>query len=199
MSTPITATLVNTLREKTGAGMMDCKKALVEASGNLDEAETILRKKGVASAAKKAGRAANQGLVESYIHLGGKIGVMVEVNCETDFVAKTDDFKAFCKDLCMQVAAQRPLYVAPENIPADVMARERDIQAAQVKGKPANIVDKIVEGKLKDFYKQVCLLEQPFIKDPSVTIREMVSALNAKLGENIVVRRFARLEVGEEV
>jgi len=196
MSTPITATLVNTLREKTGAGMMDCKKALVEANGNLDEAETILRKKGVASAAKKAGRAANQGLIESYIHLGGKIGVLLEVNCETDFVAKTDDFKAFCKDLCMQVAAAGPLYVSRDQVPEAEVAKEREIAISQVAGKPPAAIQKIVEGKLEKYYQTICLVDQPFVKNPDVTVKELLTERITKLGENMVIRRFARFQLG---
>ena len=196
MSTPITATLVNTLREKTGAGMMDCKKALVEANGNLDEAETLLRKKGVASAAKKAGRAANQGLIESYIHLGGKIGVLLEVNCETDFVAKTDDFKAFCKDLCMQVAAAGPLYVSRDQVPEAEVAKEREIAISQVAGKPPAAIQKIVEGKLEKYYQTICLVDQPFVKNPDVTVKELLTERITKLGENMVIRRFARFQLG---
>ncbi|HLP00944.1 MAG TPA: translation elongation factor Ts [Opitutaceae bacterium] len=196
MSTPITATLVNTLREKTGAGMMDCKKALVEANGNLDEAETILRKKGVASAAKKAGRAANQGLIESYIHLGGKIGVLVEVNCETDFVAKTDDFKNFVKDLCMQVAAANPLYVSRDQVPEAELAKEREIAASQVAGKPPAAIQKIVEGKLEKYYQTICLMDQPFVKNPDVTVKDLLTERIAKLGENMLIRRFVRFQLG---
>ena len=196
MSTPITATLVNTLREKTGAGMMDCKKALVEANGNIEEAETILRKKGVASAAKKAGRAANQGLVESYIHLGGKIGVMIEVNCETDFVAKTDDFKNFVKDLCMQVAAANPLYVSRDQVPEADLAKEREIAASQVAGKPPAAIQKIVEGKLEKYYQTICLMDQPFVKNPDVTVKELLTERIAKLGENMLIRRFVRFQLG---
>ena len=196
MSTPITATLVNTLREKTGAGMMDCKKALVEANGNLEEAETILRKKGVASAAKKASRAANQGLIESYIHLGGKIGVMVEVNCETDFVAKTDDFKNFVKDLCMQVAAANPLYVSRDQVPEADLAKEREIAASQVAGKPPAAIQKIVEGKLEKYYQTICLMDQPFVKNPDITVKELLTERIAKLGENMLIRRFVRFQLG---
>ncbi len=196
MSTAITATLVNTLREKTGAGMMDCKKALVEANGNIEEAETILRKKGVASAAKKAGRAANQGLVESYIHLGGKIGVLVEVNCETDFVAKTDDFKNFVKDLCMQVAAANPLYVTRDEVPEADLAKEREIATSQVAGKPAAAVQKIVEGKLEKYYQTICLMDQPFVKNPDVTVKDLLTERIAKLGENMLIRRFVRFQLG---
>jgi elongation factor Ts len=192
----ITAQMVSALREKTGAGLLDCKKALVEGQGNMDEAETILRKKGVASAAKKAGRAANDGLIESYIHLGGKVGVMIEVNCETDFVAKTDDFRTFCRDLCLQVAAASPTYVTREEVPEAELARERDIAASQAAGKPPAAVQKIVEGKLEKHYAQVCLLEQPFVKNPEKTIKDVLTENVAKLGENIVVRRFVRYQLG---
>ncbi len=196
MSTPITASLVNTLREKTAAGMMDCKKALVEANGNLEEAETILRKKGVASAAKKAGRAANQGLIESYIHLGGKIGVMIELNCETDFVAKTDDFKALCKDLCMHIAAASPLYVSRDQVPEEELTKEREIAASQAAGKPPAAVQKIVEGKLEKHFQTICLLDQPFVKNADVSVKDLLTERIAKLGENMVVRRFARFQLG---
>jgi len=196
MSTAITATLVSTLREKTGAGMMDCKKALVEANGDLEQAETLLRKKGVASAAKKAGRAVNQGLIESYIHLGGKIGVMIEVNCETDFVAKTDDFKQFCRDLCMQIAAASPLYVSRDQVPEADLAKEKDIAASQVAGKPPAAIQKIVEGKLEKYFQLVCLLDQPFVKNPDVTVKDLLTEKIAKLGENMLVRRFVRYQLG---
>ena len=196
MSIAITATLVNTLREKTGAGMMDCKKALVEANGDLEQAETLLRKKGVASAAKKAGRAANQGLVESYIHLGGKIGVMIEVNCETDFVAKTDDFKQFCRDLCMQIAAASPVCVSRDQVPEADLAKEKDIAASQVAGKPPAAIQKIVEGKLEKYFQQVCLLDQPFVKNPDKMIKEILAENVGKLGENMVIRRFIRYQLG---
>jgi elongation factor Ts len=196
MSTEITANLVSTLREKTGAGMMDCKKALVEANGDLEQAETLLRKKGVASAAKKAGRAANQGLIESYIHLGGKIGVMIEVNCETDFVAKTDDFKLFCHDLCMQIAAASPLYVSRDQVPEADLAKEKEIAASQVAGKPPAAIQKIVEGKLEKYFQQICLLDQPFVKDPNVTVKDLLTQKIAKLGENMLVRRFVRFQLG---
>ena len=196
MSTAITASLVNTLREKTGAGMMDCKKALVEANGNLEEAATILRKKGVASAVKKADRAANQGLVESYIHLGGKIGVLVEVNCETDFVAKTDDFKELCRDLCMQIAAASPIYVSRDLVPEADVAKEREIAAAQVAGKPPAAIQKIVEGKLEKYYQTICLLDQPFVKNSDITVKDLLIQKIAKLGENMVVRRFVRFQLG---
>jgi elongation factor Ts len=196
MSTVITASLVNTLREKTGAGMMDCKKALVEANGNLEEAETILRKKGAASAVKKADRAANQGLIESYIHLGGKIGVLIEVNCETDFVAKTEDFKELCRDLCMQIAAASPLYVSRDLVPEADVAKEREIAVSQVAGKPPAAVQKIVEGKLEKFYQTICLLDQPFVKSSDITVKDLLIQKIAKLGENMVVRRFVRFQLG---
>lgn len=196
MSTAITASLVNTLREKTGAGMMDCKKALVEANGNLEEAETILRKKGAASAVKKADRAANQGLIESYIHLGGKIGVLIEVNCETDFVAKTEDFKELCRDLCMQIAAASPLYVSRDLVPEADVAKEREIAVSQVVGKPPAAIQKIVEGKLEKYYQTICLLDQPFVKNADVTVKDLLIQKIAKLGENMVVRRFVRFQLG---
>jgi elongation factor Ts len=196
MSTVISAQLVSTLREKTGAGLLDCKKALTEANGDLEQAETILRKKGVASAAKKAGRTANEGLVESYIHLGGKVGVLIEVNCETDFVAKTDEFKTFCRDLCLQIAAASPLYVSREDVPEAELTKEREIAAAQAAGKPPAAVQKIVEGKLEKYYSTVCLLEQPFVKNPDQTIKDLLTSKIAKLGENMLVRRFVRFQVG---
>jgi len=196
MSTAITASLVNTLREKTGAGMMDCKKALVEANGVLEEAETLLRKKGVASAAKKAGRSANQGLIDSYIHLGGKIGVLVEVNCETDFVAKTDDFKTLCRDLGMQIAAASPLYVSRDQVPEAELAKEREIAVSQVAGKPPAAIQKIVEGKLEKYYQTICLLDQPFVKNPDISVKDLLTERIAKLGENMVVRRFVRFQLG---
>lgn len=196
MSTVISAQLVSTLREKTGAGLMDCKKALTEANGDLEQAETILRKKGVASAAKKAGRTANEGLVESYIHLGGKVGVLIEVNCETDFVAKTEEFKVFCRDLCLQIAAASPLYVSREEVPETELAREREIAAAQASGKPPAAVQKIVEGKIDKYYSSICLLEQPFVKNPDQTVKDLLTSKIARLGENMVVRRFVRFQVG---
>jgi elongation factor Ts len=196
MSTVISAQLVSTLREKTGAGLLDCKKALTESSGDLDQAETILRKKGVASAAKKAGRTANEGLIESYIHLGGKVGVLIEVNCETDFVAKTDEFKTLCRDLCLQIAAASPIYVGREQVPETDIAKEREIAASQAAGKPPAAVQKIVEGKIEKYYSSVCLLEQPFVKNPDQSIKDLLTAKIAKLGENLVVKRFIRYQVG---
>ena len=192
----ITASMVAELRAKTGAGLLDCKKALDESQGSLDQAETILRKKGVASAAKKAGRSTSDGLVESYIHVGGKVGVLVEVNCETDFVAKTDDFKGFCRDVCLQIAAANPSYVRREEVPEADLAKERDIASAQLAGKPPAAVQKIVEGKLEKYYSQVCLLDQPFVKNPDKMIKDVLTELIAKLGENMQIRRFVRFQLG---
>jgi elongation factor Ts len=195
----VSPTLVKQLREKTNAGMMDCKKALVEAGGDLEKAEDILRKKGIASASKKASRSVKEGVVASYIHLQGKVGVLVEVNCETDFVAKNDIFRDFVKDLTLHIAAAHPIYVVRDEVPEAVIEREREIYREQVKGKPANVVEKIVDGKLDKFYGSVCLLDQAFIKDPDKTIKDLVASKIAELGENIVVRRFARFAVGEEL
>jgi len=194
----ISAELVKKLRERTGLGMMDCKKALTECGGDMTKSEEFLRKKGLKAAEMRTGRATREGRVGHYVHHNGRTGVLVEMNCETDFVAKNSEFEQLLKDVCMHVAAHRPLYVAAENVPAQVVAKEKEILMAQVKDKPPAIAEKIAEGKLKDFYKQVCLLEQPFIKDPARTVRDRVAAVNAKLGENIVVRRFVRFEVGEE-
>ena len=195
----VSPTLVKQLREKTNAGMMDCKKALVEAGGDLEKAEDILRKKGIASASKKASRSVKEGVVASYIHLQGKVGVLVEVNCETDFVAKNDIFRDFVKDLTLHIAAAHPIYVVRDEVPEPVLERERDIYREQVKGKPANVMEKIVDGKLEKFYGSVCLLDQAFIKNPDQTIKDLVASKIAELGENIVVRRFARFAVGEEL
>jgi len=195
----VSPTLVKQLREKTNAGMMDCKKALVEAGGDLEKAEDILRKKGIASASKKASRSVKEGVVASYIHLQGKVGVLVEVNCETDFVAKNDIFREFVKDLTLHIAAAHPVYVVRDEVPEPVIEREREIYREQVKGKPANVVEKIVDGKLDKFYGSVCLLDQAFIKDPDKTIKDLVASKIAELGENIVIRRFARFAVGEEL
>lgn len=197
MSEVISAKMVGDLRAQTGAGLMDCKKALAEANGDVEQAITILRKKGVASAAKKAGRDASEGLVTSYIHLGGKVGVLLELNCESDFVAKTEDFQALARDICMHIAAASPLVVRREEVPADVIEKEREIAAGQVQGKPANIVEKIVEGKLEKVYAQLCLLEQPFVKNPEQTVNDLVTSKVSTIGENIVVRRFARFQIGE--
>jgi elongation factor Ts len=195
----VSPTLVKQLREKTNAGMMDCKKALVEAGGDLEKAEDILRKRGIASASKKASRSVKEGVVASYIHLQGKVGVLVEVNCETDFVAKNDIFREFVKDLTLHIAAAHPVYVIRDEVPEAVIEREREIYREQVKGKPANVVEKIVDGKLDKFYGSVCLLDQAFIKDPDKTIKDLVASKIAELGENIVIRRFARFAVGEEL
>ena len=196
MSTPITAQMVNDLRAQTGAGLMDCKRALVDTNGNVEEAITLLRKKGAASAAKKADRLAKEGLIESYIHLGGKVGVMIEVNCETDFVARNDEFRAFVKDLCLHIAAASPLYVSRDQVPEADLAAERDIAAAQVAGKPPAAVQKIVEGKLEKFYSTVALLDQPFVKIPEKTVKELITEKIAKTGENIQIRRFVRYQLG---
>ena len=194
----VNPTLVKQLRDKTNAGMMDCKKALVESDGDLAKAEDLLRKKGIASASKKASRSAKEGVVASYIHLQGKVGVLVEINCETDFVAKNDNFRDFVKDITLHIAAAHPLYVSRDQVPLSSVEREREIYRAQVTGKPANIVEKIVEGKIDKFYSGVCLLDQAFIKNPEQTIKDLVSLKIAELGENIVIRRFARYAVGEE-
>jgi elongation factor Ts len=193
----ISAALVKTLRDQTGAGMMECKAALKEANGDLEAATTILRKRGLAQATKKAGRSTNEGMIGSYIHTGGKIGVLVEVNCETDFVARTDAFQSLAREIAMHIAAASPQYVRREDIPADVLEREREIYREQVKGKPANVVDKIVEGKLGSFYEQVCLLDQPSIRDPKVKVGEVVKDAIAKMGENIAIPRFVRFKLGE--
>jgi len=196
MSAIITAQMVNELRGATGAGLLDCKKALTEANGNIDEATTILRKKGAASAAKKADRTTKEGLIESYIHVGGKVGVLVEVNCETDFVARNDDFKALCRDICLQIAAANPFFVSRDQVPESDLAKEREIAVAQVQGKPPAAVQKIVEGKLEKFYSTVCLLDQPFVKLPEKTVKEIITEKITKIGENIQVRRFTRYQLG---
>jgi elongation factor Ts len=188
--------MVGNLREKTGAGLLDCKKALTEANGNVEEAITILRKRGAASAAKKADRATREGLVESYIHVGGKVGVMIEVNCETDFVARTDEFKSLCRDLCLQIAAANPVCVRREDVPEADVAKEREIAAAQVQGKPPAALQKIIEGKLEKYYSTICLLDQPFVKQPEKTVKDIITEKVAKIGENIQVRRFIRYQLG---
>src|SRR6201994_1255705 len=190
--TEIDPKIVKQLREKTNAGMMDCKRALEEAGGDLNKAETILRTKGIASAGKKASRTAKEGIVASYIHLQGKVGVLVEVNCETDFVAKNDNFRDFVKDITLHIAASQPLYVSRDQVPVESVEREREIYRAQVTGKPANIVEKIVEGKIDKYFSSVCLLDQAFIKNQDQTIKDLVASKIAELGENIVIRRFAR-------
>ena len=196
----ITASMVRELRERTGAGMMDCKSALAEASGNMETAIDVLRTKGIAKAAKKAGRTTGEGVVASYIHAGGKVGVLLEVNCETDFVARTEDFLSLVKDIAMHIAAADPKFVRREEVTADVLERERAIYKEQAlqSGKPANVVDKIVDGKVEKFFGESVLLEQPFVKDPDKTINELVAERVAKVGENIQVRRFARFKVGDE-
>lgn len=198
-ATTITADAVKQLREKTGAGMMDCKAALTEAGGDMEKAIEVLRKKGLASAAKRAGRATNNGMIGHYIHMGGKVGVLVEVNCETDFVARTDDFQTLARELAMHIAAADPKFVRREDVPAELLEKEREIYRAQFagSGKPANVVDKIVEGKLESFYTQVCLLDQPSVRDPNVTVGQLVAAATAKTGENVAVSRFARFKLGE--
>jgi elongation factor Ts len=195
----ISAAQVKQLREMTGAGMMECKAALTEAKGNLEEATTILRKRGLAQATKKAGRSTNEGLIGSYIHMGGKIGVLVEVNCESDFVARTDDFQGLAREIAMHIAAASPIYVRREDVPSDVLERERGIYRAQMEGqnKPQQVIDKIIEGKLNSYYEQVCLLDQPSIRDPKVTIGQLVQQTIARLGENIAVPRFVRFKLGE--
>lgn len=194
----ITASQVKELREKTGAGMMDCKKALEETNGDMDEAMNFLREKGLASASKKAGRIAAEGLVDSYIH-GDRIGVLIEVNSETDFVAKTDEFKEFVRDMAMQVAAANPQYVDREDVPEEEVEKEREFLTQQVisQGKPEHVADQIVEGRLGKFYEEICLLDQPFIKDSSVKIKDLLNEKIAQIGENIRIRRFVRFEVGE--
>ena len=195
----ISASAVKELREKTGAGMMDCKKALAEAGGDFGKAEEVLRKKGLASAAKKAGRIASEGAVGSYVHMGGKIGVLVEVNCETDFVARNEAFQALVKDVAMQIAATAPQWVRREEVPAEVVAKELEIAKAQMREqkKPEAMIEKIAQGKVDKFYKETCLLEQPFVKDDKKSVQEMINDQVAKIGENIQVRRFARFVLGE--
>lgn len=195
----VTAAMVKELREKTGAGMLDCKKALEEANGDITKAAELLREKGLSAAANKAGRIATEGVVESYIHAGGRIGVLVEINCETDFVGKTDSFREFARDVAMQIAAANPTYVRREEVPTDALDKEREILKNQAlnEGKPAHIVDKMVEGRISKFYEEVCLLEQSFIKDPDKTISQLLNEKVATIGENISIRRFARFELGE--
>jgi elongation factor Ts len=195
----ITASLVKDLRERTGAGMMECKTALVEAKGDLAEAEVVLRKRGIASAGKKASRATKQGLIGCYIHHGGQLGVMVEVNCESDFVARTADFQELVHDVAMHVAAADPRFIRKEDVTEDVLAKEKEIQKARViaEGKPEKMADKIVEGRIQKYYEEVCLLEQPFVKEATLTVGQLVKTKIAKLGENISVARFVRFKVGD--
>jgi len=195
----ITAEMVKQLRDRTGAGMMDCKAALAEAGGDMEKAIDILRTKGMASATKRAGRATREGVIGHYIHMGGKVGVLVEVNCETDFVARTDDFQALAKEIAMHIAAADPRFVRREEVKPEDLEREKEIYRAQFadSGKPANVIEKIIEGKLGSYYAQACLLEQPSVRDPNVTIEQMLQAATAKTGENITVTRFARFKLGE--
>lgn len=197
----ITAQMVKELREKTGAGMMDCKKALVEKDGDLEAAIQYLREKGIAEAQKRAGRAASEGLIGTYIHTGGKLGVLIEVNCETDFVARTDQFKELVKNLAMQVCSENPIGISREDIPAQMLEKEREIYGVQARqtGKPEKVIEKIVSGKMESFYARACLLEQEFIRDRNVTVQEYVNSVISALGENIIVRRFARFQLGEEL
>lgn len=196
MSVQINAKMVGQLRESTGAGLMDCKKVLVETEGDFDKAIELLRKKGMATAAKKAGRDASDGLIEAYIHLGGKVGVMVEVSCESDFVAKNDEFKQFVRDIAMHVAATNPVCVSREEVDPAIVAAERKVAESQAEGKPANAIESIVEGKLNKFLSESCLLEQAFVKNPDQTIQELLTAMISKMGENMVIKRFARFQVG---
>ena len=195
----ITAATVKQLRDKTGAGMMECKAALTEAKGDMDEAVTLLRKRGLAQAAKRAGRATAQGLITSYIHMGGKIGVLVEINCESDFVARTEDFQNLTRDIAMHIAAADPKWVRREDVPAEAVEKEKDVYRGQMVGqnKPANVIDKIIEGKLGSFYSQFVLLDQPFVRDDKQTISQLVAAASAKTGENIQISRFVRMRIGE--
>jgi elongation factor Ts len=195
----ISASIVKELRERTGVGMMECKKALQETNGDMEKAVEYLRERGLAVAAKKAGRIAAEGIVESYIHAGGKIGVLLEINCETDFVAKTNEFRTFVRDIAMHIAASNPKYLSRVEVTGDVIEKEREILKAQAinEGKPEKIVDKIVEGRIEKFYKDVCLLEQPFVKDADKTVQEFVTQMIATIGENINIRRFVRFQMGE--
>ena len=195
----ISATMVKQLREKTGAGMMDCKNALSECDGDMDQAVDFLRKKGLATAQKRAGRAMSEGIIHSYIHLGGKLGVLVEVNCETDLVARNEDFKEFAKNIAMHIAASNPLGIQAEDVPEDIVNKEKEIYRAQAleMGKPENVIDKIVEGKLKKFFTDNCLMNQPYVKDPDITISDLLTELIGKIGENLTIKRFVRYQIGE--
>ena len=194
----VSAALVKELRERTGAGMMDCKKALVQCECDIEKASDLLREKGLAAAANKEGRIAAEGVVESYIHGGGRIGGLLEVNCETDFVARGDEFRTFAHDIGMHIAASNPLYISKEDVPADVLQHEKDILKAQAlnEGKPEKIIEKMVEGRIQKYYKDVCLMEQPFVKDPDISVRDLVLSKTAQIGERIVIRRFTRYELG---
>ena len=195
----ISATMVKQLREKTGAGMMDCKNALSQCDGDLDKAVDFLRKKGLATAKKRAGRSMTEGIIQSYIHLGGKLGVLVEINCETDFVARNEDFQEFAKNISMHIAASNPLGIQVEDVPEDIVNKEKEIYRAQAleTGKPENVIEKIVEGKLKKFFTDNCLLNQPYVKDPDITISDLLTELIGKIGENITIKRFVRYQIGE--
>ncbi len=195
----ISATLIKELREKTGVGIMDCKASLIECDGDLEKAVDHLRKKGIATAKKRGGRETSQGQVQSYIHSGGKIGVLVEANCETDFTGKTDDFTSFVKDVAMQIAATNPIAIGRESVPEDVLEKEKEIYTSQAKdsGKPEKVIEKIVEGKLKKFFSEACLLEQTFVKNSDITIQDLVNELIAKTGENVVIKRFSRFQLGD--
>lgn len=195
----ISASLIKELREKTGVGIMDCKKALKECDGDIEKSVEYLRKKGIATAKKRGGRATSQGQIQSYIHAGGKIGVLVEVNCETDFSAKTDDFTDFVKDIAMQITATAPISINRESVSEDVMEKEKDIYATQAResGKPEKIIDKIVEGKMKKFFSESCLMEQAYVKNPDITVQDLLNELMAKTGENIVISRFSRFQLGD--
>ncbi len=195
----VTIDMIKTLREKTNAPMMDCKKVLMEANGDFKIAVDLLKKRGQIVALKKAGRTAKEGVIESYIHSNGKIGVLLEVNCETDFVSRNEEFRRFVKDVCMQVAASSPVYVSREEVPKSTIERERNILKEQLKGKPDNVMEKIIGGKLEKFYSEVCLMDQLFIKDDNITIKEYLATLIGKIGENIVVRRFIRFQMGEDI
>lgn len=197
--TAISAAKVKELRDATGAGMMDCKQALTEANGDFEKAIEILRKKGLAALKKRAGREAREGLVESYVHAGGRLGVLAEINCETDFVARSEDFKEFAHDMAMQIAASNPLYVSREDIPPEVVEKEMEILRLQTlnEGKPEKVVEKIIEGRLEKFFEEVCLLEQPFVKDLNLKVQDVLSSLAGKIGENTVIRRFCRYQLGE--
>ena len=190
---------IKILREKTSAGVVDCKKALKEAAGDIEKAIEILRKKGIKLASEKSSRTTKEGYVDSYIHMNGKIGVLLEVNCETDFVARNEEFRMFVKDIAMQVAAAKPRYVKREDVPEDVLAKEKEILAAPIKNKPKDVIDKILTGKLESFYAENCLMDQPFVKDQKVRISELLQSLIAKIGENIVIRRFVRYQLGESL
>ncbi len=195
----VTAEMVKELREKTGAGIMDCKQALQEADGDFEKAVDILRKKGMASAQKRAGREAKEGVIEAYIHPGNRLGVLIEVNCETDFVARNEEFRQFVRNMAMQIAASNPLFVSREDVPAEVVEKELEIYRSQAKeaGKPEHIIDKIAQGKLEKYYQEVCLLEQNFIRDPDRTVEEILNEIRAKIGENIIIKRFVRFQLGE--